>query len=98
MVALQYASKMFVTNIFEVANLATIHAHRSTLTVPDMQLVYAVHSMAEGSAFHDLKSNLVSHPNPRDRWIKGDKGGHTKVGHLFQFCCDTSNVQMSSCR
>jgi histone H3/H4 len=56
--ALQYSSEMFLTNVLEMANLASIHAHRETLMLQDMQLVYAVHSMASGSIIHELKSNL----------------------------------------
>ncbi len=56
--ALQYSSEMFITNVFEMATLATVHAGRQTLQVNDMRLVYNVHSMAEGSAIHLLKDRL----------------------------------------
>ena len=37
--ALQYASELFITNVFKMAMLSTVYAGRETMLVQDMRLV-----------------------------------------------------------
>ena len=56
--ALQYGAELFVTDLFYMAQLATIHARRETLMLRDMQLVYEMNEVGPSVAMQHLKADL----------------------------------------